>query len=84
MAGIDKIYGTLAQKTEFIYWILSNGYKAGNLNPIQYIYADDMKNPDDKRVISNFPEVVDKWLLKHCPLQFITDRIKEQYGIEQG
>ena len=81
MAGIDKIYGTLAQKTEFIYWLINNKHKA-LYDVFDYIYSDDMQNSEEQRVIGNFPARIDMWLLKHCPLPFIVDRIKEQYGKE--
>jgi len=32
------------------------------------------------RPISNFPENIDKWLIDNCPIDFVKNRLKEQYG----
>jgi len=34
----------------------------------------------DYRPISNFPENIDKWLLKTCPLNWVKNEIKKQYN----
>ncbi len=76
MAGIDKIYGTQEQYIELEKWLSDNNKKA-----ISGLYP---KEGYDKeyRPISNFSEKTDKWLLDNCPLTWVTDRIKWQYGIE--
>ena len=51
--------------------------------PSECLYQrGEYKSNPDARPISNFPEEVNKWLLKVCPLKWVTDRIKEQYGIK--
>lgn len=80
MAGIDKIYGTLDQLFEFRKWLHENKreYLVYVTDPSQDIayYRKHFKEV----VISNFPEKADKWLYKHCPLQFVKKRIGAQYG----
>ena len=78
MAGIDKIYGTTKQYDEFHTWMAANApeylrhfYERGN-------YEDDFTRP-----IANLPESADRWLLDNCPLGWVVERIKEQYGIER-
>lgn len=34
--------------------------------------------------ISSFPEVVDVWLLKSCPIEWVVERIKDQYGLPES
>ena len=48
--------------------------------PSDYLYP---RNGYDKsnRPIANFPEKIDKWLLKNCKIEWVVERIKEQYGI---
>ncbi len=91
MAGIDKIYGTQEQYLEFKKWLLENQkpIKCRNYStegpkyemewPSEFLYDEDW-DESDIRPISNFPEAVDKWLMKNCPLEFIQKRLKEQYG----
>ena len=77
MAAVDKIYGIKAQYVELYKWLKKN--KPG---AIKYLYLNH-ENIDEleERPISNFPEKVDKWLLKNCPLTWVTDYIKYQYGL---
>lgn len=49
--------------------------------PTNCLYGRNGYNKED-RPISNFPEAIDKWLLKKCPIKWVTDRIKEQYNIK--
>jgi len=76
MALIDKIYGTQGQYIELEKWLDNNrpDYK-------RYLYPKDGYDKED-RPISNFSGKTDKWLLDNCPLTWVTDRIKWQYGIE--
>jgi hypothetical protein len=78
MAGIDKIYGTNAQYDEFYAWAKENmpGY-------LGCFYPRDGYE-EEHRPITNFPSNVDRWLLHTCPLRWVTDRIKEQYGMERS
>lgn len=76
MASIDKIYGTQDQYNQLYNWIAKN-----HAGWICYFYQD-RKGWDDgnEHPISNFPEYIDYTLLVECPLEWVTDRIKEQYG----
>jgi hypothetical protein len=77
MAAIDKIYGTTEQYDEFYNWTADNAPQY-----VKYFYERDGYSNDNDRPITNLPEVADKWLLDHCPLTWVVDRIKVQYGIE--
>jgi hypothetical protein len=97
MAGIDKIYGTHKQYNELKKWLKENqkpikcrvGFNLfGNKEtpiykmvlPTECLYP---RNGYDKneRPISNFPEAIDKWLLKNCNIEWVASRIKEQYDL---
>lgn len=79
MAAIDKIYGTYRDHVELYDWMKKNKPE----------YCQWMRKPEDlshlyeneERSISNFPESVDMWLLNNCPITWVTDRIKQQYGL---
>ncbi|MDO8313075.1 MAG: hypothetical protein Q7T25_14165 [Sideroxyarcus sp.] len=73
MAGIDKIYGTVEQWDELHEWVQVHK------SALKYFYPRD--SSPGQHTIANFPEVVDRWLLGHCPIKWVVDRIKEQYGI---
>ena len=79
MAGIDKIVGTQEQLLEFRAWLeVHNPDILEMVAPVEHDWLG--RNPKTaKRTISNFPVWADKWLYKHCPIKFITDRIHEQY-----
>lgn len=49
--------------------------------PTDYLYD---KNGYDKldRPIANFPEKIDKWLLKNCKIEWLINKIKEQYNLK--
>ena len=75
MAAIDKIYGTTDQARELRSWLEQHYPEAlGRLYPVDGY--DDADRP-----ISNFLQEQDKWLLENCPLSWVVDRIKEQYGL---
>jgi|WetSurMetagenome_2_1015567.scaffolds.fasta_scaffold416777_2 hypothetical protein len=97
MAGRDKIYGTQKQYNELKKWLKENqkpikcsvGFNwFGNKKtpiyemvlPSEYLYP---RNGYDKneRPISNFPESIDKWLLKNCKIEWVISKIKDQYGL---
>jgi len=96
MAGIDKIYGTQKQYNEFKKWLKENqkpikcrvgfNFKGKEtpiyemVLPIERLYP---RNGYDKeyRPISNFPKAIDKWLLKKCDIEWVVNKIKEQYGL---
>lgn len=76
MAAIDKIYGTHEQSKELREWLTKN---KPEFLPSMYPHED---YPEDNCTISNFSEDEDNWLLENCPLEWVTDYIKEQYGME--
>jgi hypothetical protein len=95
MAAIDKIYGTQKQYNEFKKWLKENqkpikcsiGFEwNGNKQketfkmalPTEYLYSRNGYDKND-RPISNFPQNIDKWLLKNCPIEWVVNKIKEQY-----
>jgi len=76
MASIDKIYATKEQRDALADWLQENKPEY-----LKYLYYWDWP-PNDTREhpISNFPEHVDVFLYNNCPLQFVKNRIAEQYG----
>jgi len=78
MAGIDKIYGTTKQYAEFRAWLEKYNRKA-----IPYLYPKFDYEDNSERPISNFPEKIDKWLLKYCTIDWVVKKIKEQYNIKE-
>lgn len=78
MAGIDKIYGDKKQALELKDWLEENKPEL-----IEFLYdQEDFLHISDwyDRPISNFPEWADKWLLKNCPVSWVTEYIRYQYG----
>lgn len=76
MAYIDKIYGTREQWNE-LHAFLSQT-KPDWIK--KYMYSE----PEVEGPLSNFSYGCDQWLLKNCPLEFVIDRIKEQYNLKKG
>jgi hypothetical protein len=75
MAYIDKIYGSLAQ------WLELRKYlRKTRPEYIRFMYP----RPDEplcrEYPISNFNEEANIFLLNNCHLQFVVNRIKEQYS----
>lgn len=74
MAAVDKIYATKAQRDELYSWCEINKPDA-----LRYFYDwcwdDNLNHP-----ITNFPGEIDMWLLKNCPITWVTDYIRDQYG----
>lgn len=75
MAAIDKIYGTTEQFDELYDW-LEEHYQ--ELLPC--LYPRDGYTNDKDRPISNFPVYADKWLMANCPLDWVKEKILEQYN----
>jgi len=51
--------------------------------PTEYLYPLSLfygKYKYSIRPISNFPEEIDEWLRNNCPIDFVQQRLKEQYG----
>lgn len=49
--------------------------------PTDCLY-NELGYPKNHRPISNFPENIDMWLLKNCPIKWVISRIKEQYDLK--
>ncbi len=74
MAGIDKIYGTQAQYDEFHAWMRKE--KPEFLN---YFYSRPL-SPIGMFPLTNFSREADLWLYNNCPLKWVQEYIKDQYG----
>ena len=74
MSAIDKIYGTKAQHDTFREWCGENRPEA-----LRFFY-DWAWDDGGEHPITNFPERLDLWLWANCPIEFVRDRITEQYG----
>ena len=92
MAGIDKTYVNRAELREAVDWAnkvgtatLENGYR---FRPIEWIRGyNDIDDPEfwtseesDYYILWNTPTWYDRWLWLNCPLPFVKERLKEQYG----
>ncbi len=80
----NKIYGTNENFNELREWLRNNEYEIempdGTFTlPSNWLYNKNYKQ--HCRPISCFPYSVDRWLLRNCPLNWLTDKIREQHGI---
>ena len=78
MASIDKIYATKAQHDQFRAWCTTHMPVA-----LEYFY-DWLWDDDDTHPITNFPEYMDAWMWRNCPIAFVRERIGEQYNVASG
>ncbi len=74
MAAVDKIYGTRGQYVEFRSWCERRKPEA-----LKHFNVE----PPEKgtHAITNFPEHIDKWLIKNCDIDWVVKYIKNQYSI---
>ena len=72
MAAIDKIYGTVEQRSELEKWLTENLPEG-----LHFLYPE--WHTEKVGAISNFPSWVDIVLYRFCPLQWVKDAITEQY-----
>lgn len=82
MAAIDKIYGFPDQYEELYQWCLQNLSEAlPYFYPRGYFFEDDgePKKKAEPGPISNFPLNIDIELFKRCPLEWVRERLREQY-----
>ena len=77
MAAIDKIYGNKSQYDQFFHWC-----KRKNPKALMYFYVWDYPDDGKNYAITNFPEHIDRWMLENCDLQWVTDYIRDQYGLD--
>ena len=75
MASIDKLFGTPEEYDIFYKWCQENIPLA-----LQYFTPREYKIKHNHSM-TLFPESVDMVLLEHCPIEFITEQIKDQYGL---
>lgn len=86
MAGIDKTYTKSWEEYQsLIEWCKDKSFTLKNgdvIHPSNYIYKWDKENFDGEKLLPvwNTPTYLDIWLIRNCPLEFIQDRLKEQYG----
>ena len=78
MAAVDKIFGRKEQRDEFYNWCRENKPEICKL----FYTWDDKKGK--VQTLTNLPEELDMWLLENCTIKFVTNRIKEQYDLEDG
>lgn len=74
MAYIDKIYGTKKQWKQLRDYLIKNNLAH---------WTEQMStNPCSKGevVIANFYKFQDIYLIQNCPLDFVQNRLKEQYS----
>ena len=93
MAYIDKTYVETWDKYQQLKnWCISVGTTVddyGNkIIPINFLNEWEEKDfqhvsetPFDGLSVWNTPEYFDVWLIRNCPLDFIQNRLKEQYGV---
>lgn len=79
MAAIDKLYATGKQCHQLRMWLYEN-----KPDLVKYLQDDADWDSDKTRAISMFPQEADKWLLENCPIEWVTDQIREQYDLKPG
>ena len=91
MAAIDKTYiNNKKDYDDLINWVNTQSTYITSIgesfNIKDYMYEWNEKdvlnafNNNKEIPVWNTPQVVDKYLYKNCPLKFIQNRLKEQYG----
>lgn len=79
MAAIDKIYGTKAQRIELGEWLMANRAELTlYLSPLEFWEKPDWATGE--HWISCFTVRADIWLAQNCPIPWVLDALKEQYG----
>lgn len=81
MAGIDKMYWTYEQTLKFYEWFFDH-YKINEQgrDMLESLTEVEIGKRQDKiHMVTHFSTRVDKYLQKHCPLDFIQKRLDEQY-----
>ena len=81
MAAVDKLYGNEDQFLELRAWI--SKYKPEAEQYLHYVDETEKEDPyftGGPKVLCNFPEHVDEWLLENCTIEWVVLQIKEQYA----
>lgn len=93
MAGIDKIYvDSYKQYKEFYDWCVK--FNDLCIKDTSYSLLDGFYYTEEEIIeyygkegfrifgfpITNFREIVDRWLYKHCPISFVRERLDDQYN----
>ena len=85
MAGIDKTYIDNYEDYKRYYdWCLSNNlefYRKYRVNLTDFFYDLVESNFKEKQLIPicNTPQYMDVYLIRNCPIEFVQNRLKEQY-----
>ena len=74
MSYIDKIYGN-SEQWEQLRDFLSEEYPEA----LRYMYECPESSFGNEWPLANFSPEVDNWLIKNCNIDFVLDRLKEQY-----
>lgn len=86
MSAIDKTYTRSWEEYQsLVEWCKGKSFTLKNgdvIRPSRYIYEWDKEDFDGENYLPvwNTPTYLDIWLIRNCPLKFIQDRLKEQYG----
>lgn len=83
MATIEKLYGTKLQSYDLADWLINN---CENPEPfLDRMFDPNMwpeRNDTDEIIIANFTEEQDEWFWINCKLDFVLNRLEEQYSNE--
>lgn len=74
MAYIDKIYGNIQQWFE-LWRYLEEKCPEG----LKHMYECPDSSDGNEWPLSNFPREIDVFLMENCDIDFVVDRLKEQY-----
>lgn len=80
MASIDKIYMSVEQGKEFWLWILDHDEECMVLTGRS---LTESFYRTETGYVTNYPEVIDWYLMEKCELDFIQARLAEQYVTER-
>jgi hypothetical protein len=88
MASIDKTYtSSWKDYCEYRDWASKQKFMCPNgdvIRPIRYLYKLKEEDFDGirEKPIMNTPQTLDYFLIKHCPIKFVYDRMREVYNKE--
>jgi len=79
MASIDKIYATPQQYAEWKSWC-SRNRKSLLHKSFDWAYRIRTGWPEDREFpLVCLSEKDDRWLVRHCPLPWVQERLREMY-----